>query len=171
MQSRNRQPVAVKIGLANEDGFPHEGKLEFIDNQLDTQTGSVRMRATFENRDRALAPGLFARVQLGGGSATSSAILIDDRAVGTDQDRKFVFVVDKDSKAEYRPVKLGATVDGLRVVKEGLKAGERIVVNGLQRVRPGAPLAAQIVPMDADNRKEANVAMLDKAGKATGAKE
>jgi multidrug efflux system membrane fusion protein len=171
MQSRNRQPVAVKVGLANEDGFPHEGKLEFIDNQLDTQTGSVRMRATFENRDRALAPGLFARVQLGGGSATSSAILIDDRAVGTDQDRKFVFVVDKDSKAEYRPVKLGATVDGLRVVKEGLKAGERIVVNGLQRVRPGAPLAAQIVPMDADNRKEANVAMLDKAGKATGAKE
>lgn len=164
-QSRRGQPIAVKVGLANEDGFPHEGKLEFVDNQLDTQTGSVRMRATFENRDRALVPGLFARVQLGSGT-TSNAILIDERAVGTDQNRKFVFVVDKDNKAEYRAVQLGPTVDGLRVVKEGLKAGERIVVNGLQRVRPGAPLAPQIVPMDADSRKDAKVATLDKAGSA-----
>ena len=164
-QSRRGQPIAVKVGLANEDGFPHEGKLEFVDNQLDTQTGSVRMRATFENRDRAMVPGLFARVQLGSGT-TSNAILIDERAVGTDQNRKFVFVVDKDNKAEYRAVQLGPTVDGLRVVKEGLKAGERIVVNGLQRVRPGAPLAPQIVPMDADNRKDAKVATLDKAGSA-----
>jgi multidrug efflux system membrane fusion protein len=129
-QNRKGQPVAVRVGLANEEGFPHEGKLEFVDNQLDTKTGSVRLRATFENRDRELVPGLFARVQLGGGSATSNAILIDDRAVGTDQNRKFVFVVDKDSKAEYRAVKLGPTVDGLRVVKEGLKPGESIVVNG-----------------------------------------
>jgi multidrug efflux system membrane fusion protein len=166
-QSRKGQPVAVKIGLANEDGFPHEGKLEFVDNQLDTQTGSVRMRATLENRDRALVPGLFARVQLGGGSATSNAVLIDERAVGTDQNRKFVFVVDKDNKAEYRPVKLGPAIDGLRVVKEGLNPGDKIVVNGLQRVRPGAPLAPQIVPMDADHQKE--VAMLDKAGKADNA--
>jgi multidrug efflux system membrane fusion protein len=165
-QSRKGQPVAVKIGLANEDGFPHEGKLEFVDNQLDTQTGSVRMRATLENRDRALVPGLFARVQLGG-SATSNAVLIDERAVGTDQNRKFVFVVDKDNKAEYRPVKLGPAIDGLRVVKEGLNPGDKIVVNGLQRVRPGAPLAPQIVPMDADHQKE--VAMLDKAGKADNA--
>ena len=172
-QSHKGQPVAVKIGLANEDGFPHEGRLEFVDNRLDAQTGSVRMRATFENRDRALVPGLFARVQLGGGSAAANAMLIDDRAVGTDQDRKFVFVVDKDSKAEYRPVKLGPSVDGLRVVKEGLNAGERIVVNGLQRVRPGAPLAPEIVPMHAENRKGATVAALDQPGKAaaTAAKE
>jgi multidrug efflux system membrane fusion protein len=169
-QNRKGQPVAVKVGLANEEGFPHEGKLEFVDNQLDTKTGSVRMRATFENRDRSLVPGLFARVQLGGGNATSNAILIDERAVGTDQNRKFVFVVDKDSKAEYRPVKLGPIIDGLRVVKEGLKPGESIVVNGLQRVRPGAPLAPQLVPMHVDNRKTDKVAALDRAG-ATSNKE
>jgi multidrug efflux system membrane fusion protein len=165
-QNHKGEPVTVKVGLANEEGFPHEGKLEFVDNQLDTQTGSVRMRATFDNRDRALVPGLFARVQLGGGSATTNAVLINDRAVGTDQNRKFVFVVGADNKAEYRAVELGPTVDGLRVVKKGLKANEKIVVNGLQRVRPGAPVSPQIVPMDAavaktqDNRKGAEVAAL-----------
>jgi multidrug efflux system membrane fusion protein len=163
-QSHKGQPVAVKIGLANEEGFPHEGRLEFVDNQLDAQTGSVRMRATFENRDRALVPGLFARVQLGGGTAMSNAILIDERAVNTDQNRKFVFVVDKDSKAEYRPVKLGPATDGLRVVKEGLAAGDRIVVNGLQRVRPGVLLAPEMVPMDGEHKKE--VAMAGDNGKA-----
>jgi multidrug efflux system membrane fusion protein len=166
-QNHKGQPVVVKVGLANEEGFPHEGKLEFVDNQLDPQTGSVRMRATFENKDRGLVPGLFARVQLGGGGATTSAILINDRAVGTDQNRKFVFVVDKDNKAEYRAVTLGPTIDGLRVVKNGLKPNEKIVVNGLQRVRPGAPVTPQIVPMDAniaakvdDNKKGAKVAAL-----------
>jgi multidrug efflux system membrane fusion protein len=167
-QNHKGRPVAVNVGLANEDGFPHEGKLEFVDNQLDTRTGSIRMRATFENSDHALVPGLFARVQLGGGNASANAILIDDRAVGTDQNRKFVFVVDKDSKAEYRAVKLGPTVDGLRVVKEGLKAGESIVVNGLHRVRPGAPLTPQMVPMDAENQKIAKVTMPNKAGTAAG---
>ena len=140
------QPVDVKIGLAGEAGFPHSGKLEFVDNQLDSRSGSVRMRATLENADRMLAPGLFARVQIAGG-APSQQILIVDRAISTDQDRKFVYVVDKDGKAEYRSVKLGPLDDGLRIVREGLKPGEKIVVNGLQRVRPGAPIAAQTVPM------------------------
>jgi multidrug efflux system membrane fusion protein len=140
------RPVAVHVGLVGEEGFPHEGKLEFVDNQLDSRTGSVRMRATFENKDRGMAPGLFARVQIGGGNA-KNALLITDRAVGTDQSRKFVFVVDKDGKAEYRTVTLGPVVDGLRVVRSGLKPGEKIVVNGLQRVRPGAPITAQTVPM------------------------
>ncbi|WP_338760648.1 efflux RND transporter periplasmic adaptor subunit [Massilia sp. METH4] len=159
-QNHKGEPVVVKVGLANEEGFPHEGKLEFVDNQLDTQTGSVRMRATFDNKDRALVPGLFARVQLGGGNVTKNTVLINDRAVGTDQNRKFVFVVGADNKAEYRAVTLGPTVDGLRVVKAGLKPGEKIVVNGLQRVRPGAPVTPQIVPMDAavakaqENRKD-----------------
>jgi multidrug efflux system membrane fusion protein len=89
-------------------------------------------------------------VQLGGGKDLTRALLVNDRAVGTDQNRKFVFVVDADNKAEYRPVKLGPTVDGLRVVNEGLKAGEKVVVNGLQRVHPGALLTPQIVPMDFD---------------------
>jgi len=148
--------VDVHVGLAGEEGFPHEGKLEFVDNQLDNRTGSVRMRATFENRDRAMAPGLFARVQIGGGNL-KNALLITDRAVGTDQSRKFVFVVDKDGKAEYRTVTLGPVVDGLRVVRTGLKPGEKIVVNGLQRVRPGAPITAQTVPMVASNATGAPV--------------
>ncbi|THC42838.1 efflux RND transporter periplasmic adaptor subunit [Massilia sp. Mn16-1_5] len=146
-KARDGAPVAVRVGLANEEGFPHEGKLEFVDNQLDTRTGSVRMRATFENKDGALVPGLFARVQLGAADSRK-AVLINERAVGTDQSRKFVFVVGLDGKAEYRPVTLGPVVDGLRVVRSGVKAGEKIVVNGLQRVRPGAPVAPQIVPMD-----------------------
>jgi multidrug efflux system membrane fusion protein len=145
-QGHDGQAVTVRVGLANEEGFPHEGKLEFVDNQLDTRTGSVRMRATFANKDGALAPGLFARVQIGGG-VDKPALLISDRAVGTDQSHKFVFVVGGDGKAEYREVKLGPVVDGLRVVRTGLKPGEKIVVNGLQRVRPGAPVTAQTVPM------------------------
>ncbi|MGF6273587.1 multidrug efflux system membrane fusion protein [Massilia sp. UYP11] len=157
------QPVEVKVGLAGEEGFPHSGKLEFVDNQLDSRSGSVRMRATLANADRQLAPGLFARVQVAGG-VPKQQILIVDRAVNTDQDRKFVYVVDKDGKAEYRTVKLGPLNDGLRVVRDGLKPGEKIVVNGLQRVRPGAPIAAQTVPMvapAAPAAKDANVALAD----------
>ncbi|RJG11720.1 efflux RND transporter periplasmic adaptor subunit [Massilia cavernae] len=147
-------PVTVKVGLANESGFPHEGKLEFVDNRLDTSTGSVRMRATFDNADNTLVPGLFARVQLGGtegGKAT--AVLISERAVGTDQNRKFVYVIGDGNKAEYRPVVLGPVIDGLRVVRDGVKAGEKIVVNGLQRVQPGAPVNAQLVAMDSGQPK------------------
>jgi len=155
------EAVDVKIGLANEQGFPHTGKLEFVDNQLDSRSGSVRMRATLANAERQLAPGLFARVQVAGG-APSQQILIQDRAVSTDQDRKFVYVVDKEGKAEYRAVKLGPLDDNLRVVREGLKSGEKIVVNGLQRVRPGAPIAAQIVPMVAPAAAAAPAAKGDK---------
>ena len=159
------QPVDVKVGLAGEEGFPHSGKLEFVDNQLDSRSGSVRMRATLANADRQLAPGLFARVQIAGGEPTQQ-ILIQDRAINTDQDRKFVYVVDKEGKAEYRAVKLGQLDDGLRVVREGLTPGEKIVVNGLQRVRPGAPIAAQTVPMvapaaAAPAAKDAKVALAD----------
>jgi multidrug efflux system membrane fusion protein len=163
-QAHSGQPVTVRVGLANEEGFPHEGKLEFVDNQLDTRAGSVRMRATFANKDDVMAPGLFARVQIGGGSE-KPALLISDRAVGTDQSHKFVFVVGKDGKAEYREVKLGPVVEGLRVVKAGLHPGEKIVVNGLQRVRPGSPITAQTVPMVAstnvDKDKSAQLAMAD----------
>ncbi|MGZ5203247.1 MAG: efflux RND transporter periplasmic adaptor subunit [Telluria sp.] len=166
-QAHGNQPVTVRVGLSNEEGFPHEGKLEFVDNQLDTRAGSVRMRATFANKDDVMAPGLFARVQIGGGSE-KPALLISDRAVGTDQSHKFVFVVDKDGKAEYREVKLGPVVDGLRVVKAGLHPGEKIVVNGLQRVRPGSPITAQTVPMvastssgNAAKHKSAQLAMAD----------
>ncbi|SDF61065.1 MULTISPECIES: efflux RND transporter periplasmic adaptor subunit [unclassified Duganella] len=163
------KPAVVKIGLANETGFPHEGKLEFVDNQLDPRSGSVRMRAILANTDGILVPGLFARVQLAGSTGAKSTLLINDRAVNTDQNRKFVFVVGKDNKAEYRPVTLGQQVDGLRIVRDGLKPGEKIVVNGLQRVKPGAPITPNIVPMDADPlaaemaaKKEQKIAAADK---------
>ena len=144
--ARGGSPVPVRVGLVDEEGFPHEGKLEFVDNQLDTRTGSVRLRAVFANEDRAMAPGLFARVQIGGGDERKE-LLISERAVGTDQSHKFVFVVDPQGNAEYREVKLGPVVDGLRVVREGLKPGEQVVINGLQRVKPGAPIKAEKVPM------------------------
>ena len=149
-------PVIVKVGLANETGFPHTGKLEFVDNTLDAKTGSVRMRATFDNSDNTLVPGLFARVELGGNGTQTRAILISDRAVGTDQNRKFVYVIKADSTAEYRAVTLGPVIDGLRVVRDGVKPGEKIVVNGLQRVHPGAPVTAQLVAMDADVKPAAD---------------
>jgi multidrug efflux system membrane fusion protein len=159
--------VPVKIGLANEEGFPHEGKLEFVDNRLDAATGSVRMRATFRNADNSLVPGLFARVQLGGTEATQKkAVLISDRAVATDQNRKFVYVVTAKNTAEYRAVKLGPQVDGLRVVREGVNPGEKIIVNGLQRVMPGAPVTPQLVSM-ADVGKKAGAVKLAAADAAT----
>jgi multidrug efflux system membrane fusion protein len=151
-------PVMVRVGLANEAGFPHEGKLEFVDNRLDAATGSVRMRATFGNEDKVLVPGLFARVQLSGDpQAKATAAVISERAVGTDQNRKFVYVVKADNTAEYRAVVLGAAVDGMRVVREGLKPGEKIVVNGMQRVHPGAPITAQLVAMDGDAKPAGDV--------------
>ena len=145
-RARSGKPILVRAGLANEDGFPHRGKLEFVDNQLDTRSGSVRLRAVFANEDRGMAPGLFVRVQVGGGDERKE-ILIADRAVGTDQNHKFVFVIGPQGRAEYREVRLGPIVDGLRVVRDGLQAGEKIVVDGLQRVKPGATLMAQDVTL------------------------
>lgn len=146
--------TTVGVGLVGEDGFPHQGKLEFIDNRVNPATGSVRMRALLDNKDGLLAEGRFARVSIGGGNQSKPAVLISDRAVGTDQDRKFVYVVTpaadgKGYKADYRAVRLGPVVDGYRVVRSGLKSGEKVVVNGLQRVRPGAPITPQDVTMDA----------------------
>ncbi|NYE59430.1 multidrug efflux system membrane fusion protein [Duganella sp. 1224] len=156
-RARRNEQVKVRIGLASEAGFPHEGRLEFVDNQLDAGSGAVRMRAVFANTDNLLAPGLFARVQVDSGATDGhKAVLINDQAISTDQSRKFVYVVGKDNKAEYRQVTLGATSGGLRIVRSGLKAGETIVVNGLQRVHPGALLAPQVVAMDAADVKLAS---------------
>jgi RND family efflux transporter MFP subunit len=133
--------LPVSIGLANETGFPHEGRIDFLDNRVDGTAGTIRVRAVLRNPDRQFAPGLFARVKLVSGNQYA-ATLIDDRAVGTDQDRKFVLVLKPDSSVEYRAVELGPTVDGLRVVRSGLQPGEDIVVKGLQRVRPGMKVVA-----------------------------
>jgi RND family efflux transporter MFP subunit len=136
----------VQVGLANESGFPHQGFMVFVDNALDPTTGTIRSRALLDNRDREFTPGLFARIRLLG-SSQHDAVLVNDSAIGTDQTVRYVLVVGRDSKVEYRPVQLGPVVDGLRVVQSGLAAGETIVVDGLQRVRPGAQVAAQRVAM------------------------
>jgi RND family efflux transporter MFP subunit len=142
-------PNPVQVGLANEEGFPHQGSVDFVDNQLNPQTGTIRARAVLENKEGEFTPGLFARVQLLG-SNEYQAILIDDRAVNTDQNQKYVFLLGADNKVEYRKVKLGRIVDGLRIVREGLKAGDVIVVNGAQRVHPGVAVTPQRVTMGGD---------------------
>jgi RND family efflux transporter MFP subunit len=142
-------PNPVQVGLANEEGFPHPGTVDFVDNQLNPQTGTIRARAVLANKDGAFTPGLFARVQLVG-SGEYSAILIDDRAVNTDQNQKYVLVLGPKNQIEYRKVRLGRVIDGLRIVHAGLKAGEVIVVNGMQRVHPGITVDPQRVPMRDD---------------------
>ncbi|HAQ26972.1 MAG TPA: efflux transporter periplasmic adaptor subunit, partial [Pseudomonas sp.] len=129
---------------------PHLGHMDFIDNQVDPRTGTIRGRAVFDNRDGRFTPGLYARLRLVG-SATYDAVLIKDVAVGTDLGKKFVLVLGEDGKVDYRSVELGPKLEGLRIVRNGLGEGETIVVNGLQRIRPGNAVEPQSVPMaDAD---------------------
>ena len=142
----SRASVPVSLGLANEDGFSREGKVASVDNQLDTGSGTIRVRARFDNADGSLVPGLYARIKVGGGTP-HPAVLIDDAAIGTDQDKKFVMVVDPDSRVQYREVTLGTLSEGMRVIVRGLQPGERIVVNGLQRVRPNDVVKANSVAM------------------------
>ena len=148
--------MPVYMGLVDEQGYPHEGKLDFLDNQVDARSGTIRARAVFDNTDGNFTPGLFARIKLVGG-APRDTILIDERAVGTDLGKKFVLALKKDNTVEYRPVMLGANIDGLRVVNQGLAIGDVIVVNGLQHVRPGSPVTPQHVSMAADNKGVAQI--------------
>lgn len=139
----------VRIGLANEEGFPHPGTVDFVDNQVNSQTGTIRARAVLDNKEGLFTPGLFARVQLLG-SGEYSAIMIDDGAVNTDQNQKYVLVLGAHNEVQYRRIKPGRVMDGLRIVREGLKAGEVIVVSGAQRVHPGITVAPQTVKMGTD---------------------
>lgn len=140
-----KNPVRMAVG--NENEFRHEGYMDFVDNRVQSGTGTLLGRAVFPNPDRHLTPGMFVRVRLIGGAAYKG-LLINDRAIATDQDRRFVLVVGAGDVLEYRPITTGPVIDGLRVVREGLKAGERIVVNGMQRVRPGMPIKPRMVPME-----------------------
>jgi membrane fusion protein, multidrug efflux system len=145
--SRGRlQSIPVLMGTAASGETPHRGHLQLVDNQVNAKSGTVRVRAVFDNTDGSLIPGQFAQLRLGH-AKTSSALLINERAVSTDQSKKFVLVVGDDNKAVYREVSLGSSVDGLRIVTSGLKPNERIVVNGLQRVRPGSVVAPEPVTM------------------------
>ena len=132
--------------LANEQDYQHWGKLDFVDNQVNTQTGTLRVRAVFNNQDGALLPGLFAHLKLAGGN-TEQGILITEKAIGTDLNNKYVLTVDEQNKVQYRAITLGDKVGELRVIKQGLKSGERIVVNGLQRVRSGVLIKPELINM------------------------
>jgi multidrug efflux system membrane fusion protein len=147
-ESRGReQGSPVFLGLAGESGYPHEGRLDFLDNQIDPHSGTIRVRAVFDNRDGRFTPGLFARIKLVSRDSYD-AILIDDRAIGTDLGKKYVLVVKPDQSLEYRLVDLGPDVEGLRVVEQGLAREDVIVVNGLQHVMPGITVHATRVTMD-----------------------
>jgi RND family efflux transporter MFP subunit len=142
--------LPVYLGLANETGFPHEGRLDFIDNRIDPASGTIRTRAIFSNKDRRFTPGLFARVKLVGSKSTPT-LLVRDAAIGTDQDRKFVLLLGKGDSLAYRPVEIGRLSDGLRIVRSGVQAGDKVVVNGLMRVRPGVKVKPTVVAMETDS--------------------
>jgi multidrug efflux system membrane fusion protein len=144
---RKADTTTVRMALSNDDGFPRVGHMDFLDNQLDGTRGTIRGRAVFRNSDGQLTPGLFVRLRLAGTTAYRG-LLIQDRAVGTDLSKKFVYVVGVQNDVQYREVTLGPVVDGLRVVRSGLHAGESVIVNGLQRVRPGARVTPVVEPMD-----------------------
>ena len=137
------EQIPVEVGTLADEGTPIRGKLQLIGNEVDAASGTVAVRAVFDNPGGRLIPGQFVRIRMGEPRAESK-ILVSEKAIGTDQDKKFVFVVDKDNKVAYRPVVLGSLSDGERVVESGLAAGDRVVVNGLQRIRPGAVVDPQV---------------------------
>ena len=145
-----RATVPIHMALASEENFPHEGRLAFLDNQINPATGTIRGRAIFGNADHSLTPGSFLRLRLPG-TSRYRALLIQDRAVGTDLDKRYVYVVGSGATIEYRAVQLGPIVDGLRVVRGGLKPSDVIVINGLQHVRPGAQIDPVKVSMEASS--------------------
>ncbi|MCK1360804.1 efflux RND transporter periplasmic adaptor subunit [Bradyrhizobium sp. 199] len=145
----------IPVEMTTSGGLSAKGHIQLIDNQVNGQSGTIRVRAVFQNEDGRLIPGQFARVRMGQ-PKQQSLVMIDERAIGTDQDKKFVMAVGDDSRAVYRSVTLGGVVDGLRIVTGGLKPGDRIVVNGLQRVRPGALLKTEVAAMGARGQQAAS---------------
>jgi RND family efflux transporter MFP subunit len=138
--------IPVWLGLANEAGHPHRGTVNFIDNQVNARTGTLKVRGVFPNKDEVLTPGYFARVRVPIG-VPHKAVLINESALDTDQGQKVVYVVGGDNRVTSRPVRLGQLHDGLREVTDGLKPGERLIVTGLQQVRPGLTVEPSLVDM------------------------
>jgi len=147
--------IPVWLGLANEAGHPHHGTVQFVDNQVNPKTGTLRVRGVFPNKDEALSPGFFARVRVPIGFPHKS-LLVTERALDTDQGQKVVYVVDKDNRVASRPVRLGALHDGRREIVDGLKSGERVIVNGLQQVRPGISVEPMVVDMPTSKTRPTN---------------
>jgi RND family efflux transporter MFP subunit len=138
--------LPVGIALPDETGFPHAGRLDFVDNRLDAGTATLRARAVVENKAGLFAPGMFGRVRVSG-EGQRRALLIPDEAIGTDQASRFVYVVAENGQAQRRAIKLGPLTDGLRIVREGIAAEDWIVVRGTQKVRPGQTLAVKREPI------------------------
>src|SRR5262249_42719680 len=142
------------LGLANEEGYPHRGTINFADNQVNPKTGTIRVRGVFPNKEQVLLPGLFARVRTPIGRL-HKALLVSDRALDTDQGQKILYVVNEKNEVVSRPVRLGVLHDGLREITDGLKPGERVIVNGLQRVQPGMTVEPKLVDMPNGNQQSA----------------
>jgi membrane fusion protein, multidrug efflux system len=145
----------IPVEMTMADGSTGKGHIQLIDNQVNGQSGTIRVRAVFANDDGRLIPGQFARLRMGQ-PQQQTLVMVDERAIGTDQDKKFVMVVGADNRAAYRSVTLGGAVEGLRVVTSGLNSGDRIVVNGLQRVRPGALVKSEVAEMGARAARQAS---------------
>lgn len=146
LDSAMQEKTAIQIGLADEEGFPHDGIVNFVDNRVDPNTGTMWMRGEFVSPKRPIKPGIFARIRFPLGGAYD-AVVVAEQALGTDQGQKFLYVVDNDNRVSYRPVKIGRLHEGLRVIREGLQPGERVVVSGLQRVRAGGTVTPKAVDM------------------------
>ncbi|MGZ8216311.1 efflux RND transporter periplasmic adaptor subunit [Methylomagnum sp.] len=136
--------IPAELALLDEAGFPHQGHIDYVDPRLDAGTGTLRTRGVFENRDELLSPGFFARLRIHGGAARQ-ALLVPERAIGSDQGQKFVWVAKDDGSIEYRRVTLGSLFGALRVVADGLKPDESVVIEGIQKLRPGAKVKAERV--------------------------
>jgi len=145
-ESAPETELPVSLGLATEEGFPHQGTVNFVDNQVNPKTGTLRVRGVFPNKDQSLSPGFFARVRVPVGQPRQ-ALLVSDRALDTDQGQKILYVVNDKNEVMSRPIRAGALHDGLRAIEDGLKPGERVVVNGLQLVRPGITVEPKLVDM------------------------
>lgn len=163
LASKNNEEIPVLMGLTIDKDYPHQGTIDFIENRVDPRTGTVRVRGTFKNPrpekgERVLDAGLFARIRVPIGRPKPS-LLVAERAIGTDQGQKFLYVVDDKNEVVFRPVRLGATHDGLRTITEGLNAGERVIIDGLQRVRPGSV----VQPKPGEMRSRPRGAVADKA--------
>jgi RND family efflux transporter MFP subunit len=156
LQSLTAPDMPVELGLADEEGFPHQGVVDFTDNQIDVNTGTLRMRGVFPNPKQILSPGRFVRVRLPVGTP-HRALLVAEQALDRDQGQKYLFVVDDQNKVEYRRIKVGRLYGGLREVTDGLKPGEKVIVNGLQRVRPGVTVEPEVVIMPVPQQQGSGV--------------
>jgi RND family efflux transporter MFP subunit len=151
-EGKASRPWPVSLGLATEEGFPHQGTINFVDNQVNPKTGTLRARGVFSNNDETLSPGFFARVRVPVGPP-HKALLVTDRALDNDQGWKIVYVVNDKNEVVSRPIRAGALHDGLRAIEDGLKPRERVIVNGLQQVRPGITVEPKLVDMPRSNPK------------------